>query len=258
MGKFYTFKQVGPGEPAELYIFGDIVEDKWFENDVNAWEFAEDLRQIDAPLIDVHIDSYGGSVSAGWSIYSLLKNHPAKIRTYGDGFVASAALFPFLSGDERIASNASAYYLHNVMTGAYGYASDLRKAADEADKLTDIGVNTFVEATGMDRETVLSMMENETWLSPDEALECGIVTSVVKDNMSQYAQSVKRQIMQKLRQSVTEQTPTEPTAPVEPTPETEIIPAPETPPEPTTESKEELEEETGNRLMNLLAGFSVN
>lgn len=249
MGKFYTFKQVGPGDPAELYIFGDIVEDKWFENDVNAWEFAEDLRQIDAPLIDVHIDSYGGSVSAGWSIYSLLKNHPAKIRTYGDGFVASAALFPFLSGDERIASNASAYYLHNVMTGAYGYASDLRKAAEEADKLTEIGVNTFVEVTGMDRETVLSMMENETWLSPDEALEYGIATSVVKDNMSQYAQSVKRQIMWKLRQSAIEPTP------VEPTPE--ITPAPETPPEPTTESKEELEEETGNRLMNLLAGFSM-
>lgn len=257
MGKFYTFKQVGPGDPAELYIFGDIVEDKWFENDVNAWEFAEDLRQIDAPLIDVHIDSYGGSVSAGWSIYSLLKNHPAKIRTYGDGFVASAALFPFLSGDERIASNASAYYLHNVMTGAYGYASDLRKAADEADKLTDIGVNTFVEVTGMDRETVLSMMENETWLSPDEALEYGIATSVVKDNMSQYAQSVKRQIMWKMRQSAAEPAPADPTTPAEPTPEPETTPTPETPPEPTTESKGELEKETGNRLMNLLAGFSM-
>ena len=59
-------------------------------------------------------------------------------------------------------------------------------------------------------------------------------------------------------QSVTEQMPTEPTAPVEPTPETEIIPAPETPPESTTESKEELEEEAGNRLINLLAGFSAN
>lgn len=248
MGKCYTFQKADDGK-VDLHIFGDICEDAIFPGEVSSKDFAAELNEITATEIDVHIDSYGGEVSAGWAMYNLLKHHPAKIRTYGDGFVASAALYPFLAGDERIASNASTYYLHKVMTYAGGYADDLRKAADEADKLTNIGVNAFVEATGMDRETVLSMMENETWLSPDEALECGIVTSVVKDNMSQYAQSVKRQIMWKLRQSVIEPTPAETTP--------EIIPTPETPPEPTTKSKEELEKEAGNRLMNLLAGFSM-
>lgn len=257
MGKCYSFRQEVP-EIAELYIFGDINEEDMYDSDVPATGFAAELERITAPEINVHIDSYGGDVSAGWTMFNLLRRHPAKIRTYGDGFVASAALYPFLAGDERIASNVSAYFLHQVMTYAQGYADDLRRAADEAERITDIGINAFVEITRMDYDTVLNMMKAETWLTPDEALSYGIATSIVNDGMSQYAQSVKRQIMQKLRQSVTEQTPTEPTAPVEPTPETEIIPIPETPPEPTTESKEELEEETGNKLMNLLAGFSVN
>lgn len=75
------------------------------------------------------IDSYGGAVSEGWAIYNALLQHPAKINTYGDGFVASAALFPFLAGDNRYASNLSAYYLHEVLVSACGYADDLRAAA---------------------------------------------------------------------------------------------------------------------------------
>lgn len=248
MGKCYNFRQEVPGV-AELYIFGDINEKDMYDSDVPATGFAAELERITAPEINVHIDSYGGDVSAGWTMFNLLRRHPAKIRTYGDGFVASAALYPFLAGDERIASNVSAYFLHQVMTYAQGYADDLRRAADEAERITDIGINAFVEITRMDYDTVLNMMKAETWLTPDEALSYGIATSIVNDGMSQYAQSVKRQIMQKLRQSAIEPTP------VEPTPE--ITPAPETPPEPTTESKEELEEETGNRLMNLLAGFSM-
>lgn len=155
---------------ADIYIFGDIVPFEWLDGDVSANGIRRQIEGLDVDEIRVHIDSYGGAVSEGWAIYNALRQHPARVTSYGDGFVASAALFPFLAGDERVASNLSAYYLHQVMVSAEGYAKDLRAAADEADLMTEVGINAFVERTGMSTEKVRALMEAETWLSPEQAL----------------------------------------------------------------------------------------
>lgn len=181
---------------ADIYIFGDITSYPWMEGEASAATITNQIKNLDVDTINVHIDSYGGEVSEGWGIYNALREHTAKIRSYADGFVASAALYPFLAGDERIASNLSAFYLHEVMTGVSGYADDLRKAADEIDMMTDIGIKAFVEAAGMEAETVRELMESETWLSPEQALEYGIVTSITADRTVNRIQAAKRQIMQ--------------------------------------------------------------
>ena len=196
---------------AHIYIYGDITPEPWFESDVSALNISERIAQIDADVIHVHIDSYGGAVSEGWAMYNALKAHPAKIVTHGDGFVASAALYPFLAGDERIAGNPSAYFLHEVSVGAHGYADDLRAAADEADIMTDIGISAFVENTKMTAEEVRALMEKETWLSPAEALAKGIATAVGAAALSPTpGQSVKAALVQAvLRRPETEQKPKE-------------------------------------------------
>lgn len=193
--KFYAIQKYE--NDADIYIFGDIVEDEWWDGDVSAIGLVGQIKDLDVNEIRVHVNSYGGSVSAGWAIYSALREHKAKIVTYADGFVASAANYPFLAGDERYASAVSAFYLHNVSTFAMGYASDLRKAADEIEKLTDIGINAFVERAGMDRETVQALMDGETWLSPEEALEYGIATAVVTDKSdTMIGQSARKAVLQ--------------------------------------------------------------
>lgn len=185
-------------ETADIYIFGDITPYTWYDGDTSANRIVREIKELDVNTIDVHIDSYGGAVSEGWAIYNALRAHPAKIRTHGDGFVASAALFPFLAGDERIASHLSAYFMHKVTISAQGYAEELRTAADEADLMTGIGVQAFVERAGMDTQTVLGLMEQETWLTPDEALEYGIATAVTADIAPKYMQTVKKKILQKI------------------------------------------------------------
>lgn len=156
------------------------------------------LQELDVDQINVHIDSYGGAVSEGWAIYNALVNHPAKIVTYGDGFVASAALYPFLAGEERYANSLSAYYMHQVIVTAQGYASDLRAAADEADFFTDLGIQAFTERTQMDEATVRQLMESETWLTPMEALAYGLATGVLNESGPKYGQDVKEQIMRQM------------------------------------------------------------
>lgn len=194
--KFYAIQQAD--RAADLYIFGDIVPFVLFDGDVSAHSLVQQIKDLDVDEIRVHIDSYGGSVSEGWAIYNALRQHPAKIVAYGDGFVASAALFPFLAGDERIASSLSAYYFHQVMISASGYADDLRAAADEAEKMTEIGINAFVERTGMDADQVRQLMQAETWMTPAQALDCGLATSITTDGALPIAQDAKRAVIQRV------------------------------------------------------------
>lgn len=201
---------------ADIYIFGDIVPFQWLDGDTSANGIRRQIEGLEVDEIRVHIDSYGGAVSEGWAIYNALRQHPAKIVTYGDGFVASAALYPFLAGDERHASSLSAYYLHRVIVSAEGYSDDLRAAAEDADTMTEIGIAAFVERAGMTAEEVQALMERETWLTPAEALEHGIATSIDADPAPRYAQAAKRDILQRvLRQDAPVAQQPEPT----PTPE---------------------------------------
>lgn len=195
--QFFAIQQLDRG--ADIYIFGDIVSYPWTEHgEASGMSIVNQIKNLDVDEIRVHIDSYGGSVSEGWAIYNALRQHPAKIVAYGDGFVASAALFPFLAGDERIASGLSAYYFHQVMISASGYADDLRAAADEAEKMTEIGINAFVERTGMDADQVRQLMQAETWMTPAQALDCGLATSITTDGALPIAQDAKRAVMQRV------------------------------------------------------------
>ena len=201
--KFYNITQTG--KEADIYIFGDITS--WpYGTHKSAGSIVAELQALDADVINVHIDSYGGSVKEGWGMYNALREHKAKIRTYADGFVASAALYPFLAGDERYASPVSAFYLHQVMVGASGYADDLRAAADDADLMTDIGIQAFVDAAGMSKEKTLELMRQETWLKPEDALDLGICTAITKSGETQkHTQSVRQQIIQQLTHKPEEQ-----------------------------------------------------
>ena len=194
--KYFAIQQAG--REAEIYIYGDIVPFAWFDGDVSGQTIVNQIKGLDVDVINVHIDSYGGAVSEGWAIYNALTAHPARVVTYGDGFVASAALFPFLAGDDRYANSLSAYYLHEVMISASGYAEELRIAADEAEMMTTIGINAFVERAGMDEETVRELMKAESWLTPMEALDYGIATGVLVDAGPKLTQNAKEKIMRQM------------------------------------------------------------
>ncbi|MEY8386687.1 Clp protease ClpP [Oscillospiraceae bacterium 38-13] len=193
---------------ADVYLFGDIVADRWSEEDTSAFSLKETIKSLDVDVINVHIDSRGGVVSEGWAIYNELRRHPALIRTYGKGFVASAALYPFMAGDERYAMDPSAYFFHQALSRAEGNADDLRKAADELEKLNLIGLSAFTENTRLTAEEVLEMERRETWLSPQEALELGIATAILKPGPAAVpVQSVTAAVLQRLFLPQEEQKP---------------------------------------------------
>lgn len=187
---------------ATLNIFGDIVDDV-YEDGVCALSIAYDLEQL-GPVdeIDVYINSYGGSVAQGFSIYNQLKNHPAKVRTICNGFACSIASVIFLAGDERIMQGASLLMIHNPFCMTMGNASELRKTADDLDKMAQVSIDLYCQTTGLDEQTIKDMMDKETWLSSSDALELGFATKVENknevDEPLKIVQSVRTSLVNKI------------------------------------------------------------
>lgn len=194
---YFDFQQ--SGEQADIYIFGDITSFPTELSDIGAHRLAQQLQQVgDLAEINVHVDSYGGEVSEGFAIYNALRNKNAQVKTYADGFVASAAIYPFLAGDQRVANNVSAFYFHPVIGGQYGYAEDLREAADELDKLTEIGLGAFT-AAGMKEQAARDLINSKTWYKPEDVLEMGLATSIQKQGDNKLAsQSVRNLIVRQM------------------------------------------------------------
>ena len=188
-------------QSADLYIFGDIVSSQWFEDETSADSFRKELQALAADGVtelNVHVDSYGGAISSGWAIYNTLKDWPGTVNTYADGFVASAAVYPFLAGKNRYANPMSAFYLHQAWTVADGNADDLRKAADDIEKFNAIGLEAFA-AAGMDKDVILALEKDETWLTSVEALELGLATEIIdRSDEPEAQQSVRGMIIQAL------------------------------------------------------------
>ena len=184
-----------------IRIYGDIVNDS-MEYGVSPLQIAYELEQLgEADEIEVYINSYGGSVSAGLTIYNQLKSHPAKIRTHIDGFACSIASIIFLAGDERIMSPASLLMIHNPFTHVVGNANELRKTADDLEKMGQVSVDIYCQVTGLDESVIKEMMDNETWITGEEAKEMGFATSFENESdevVDVVVQSVKRSLINRI------------------------------------------------------------
>lgn len=197
------------GQAADIYIFGDIVDEAWYADETSPYSLVQAINGLgpDVTEINLHIDCYGGSVAGGWGIYNALRQLPGvTVRTYADGFVASAAIYPFLAGKERFANSVSAFYFHPVLSGAYGYADDLRAEADAIDKLTEIGRQALVDVAGLSQDAARELVDSKTWYSPQQMLEMGIATAVTGRSSDDGAQ-------QSVRAGLIRQLLAKPTAP---------------------------------------------
>ena len=195
MNKYYALQT--NGKEADIYIFGDITSWEWYDNDVSSYTLSKELQELspDIETINVHINSYGGEVAEGLAIYNLLKNHKAKVRTIVDGFACSIASVIFMAGDERIMNNASMLFIHNAWTTVSGNANEMRKEADDLEKITQATVNAYMAHVNITEDRLKELLDNESWLLPDEALEMGFATSIISENITNKAAASARKAL---------------------------------------------------------------
>lgn len=191
---YYSMTQ--SGNTATINIYGDITSFPWFEGDVSANILSKQLDELtDVSEISVYINSYGGEVAEGLAIYNALKRHKAKIKTYCDGFACSIASVIFMAGDERVMNESSLLMIHNAWTWTQGNAEELRKQADDLEKITQASVNAYKAHSTLSEEEIKNLMDNETWILPEEATEWGFATAIEKTEKSNASQNAKMSLL---------------------------------------------------------------
>lgn len=199
--RYYSLYQDAENKTADIYIYGDITSCPWQENDVSSYILSKELQELDKDIenINVYINSYGGEVAEGLAIYNALKRHKAKVTTYADGFACSIASVIFAAGDERVMSNTSLLMIHNAWSGVVGNSKDLRKQADDLDKINQASINAYMNIVNIKEEELKELMDNESWLNADEALEKGFATKIIETEEKEVAtQSIRKQLLQKV------------------------------------------------------------
>lgn len=197
--RYYSLVKNKEKQEADLTIFGDITSWDWKESDVSSYNLSRQLQELnDVKTINVHINSYGGEVAEGLAIYNSLKNHKAKVKTYCDGFACSIASVIFMAGDVRVMSNASLLMIHNAWSYVMGNANELRKQADDLDKITQASVNAYMNHVSISEKELKELLDKETWLEPSEALSKGFATKITENSDGDKASQNVRQSLVKM------------------------------------------------------------
>ena len=192
--KFFEFKALANNE-GELNIYGEISSSSggMFSDgtEVTPTGFKSELDALgDINTLNVYINSPGGDVFAGQAIYSMLKRHKATVDVHIDGIAASIASVIAMAGDSIHMPVNSMMMIHNPWSLAQGNSKDFRKMADDLDKIgLSIEQTYLAKATNMKQETLVALLDAETWLTAQECMDLGLCD--VMDEEKAIAASIK-------------------------------------------------------------------
>ena len=145
--------------------------------DVNAKQFVDELKEINADTINLRINSPGGSVIDGNAMFNALQRHPAKVITHIDGLAASMASVIAMAGDEVHMADNALLMIHNPWTFSMGDADELRADADLLDKMSASILSAYGRSQ-YEAEEIKDLMDAETWFTAQEAFDAGLVDHI--------------------------------------------------------------------------------
>ena len=181
--KFWNLAKAG--QEAELRIDGDIIDNddiwlyEWLEIEHSSPnEFRSELTALGDQPLTVWIDSYGGSVFAAVGIYNALKAYPGRVTVVIDSKAMSAATIIAMAGDRIEITSGAIFMVHNPLSAAAGYAEDLRKTADVLDTVKEAIVNIYAERTGLGRDEISRLMDEETYMGAAQTVTLGFADAV--------------------------------------------------------------------------------
>lgn len=162
----------------DLYIFDGIGEYKGYDGTWDGWgpeRLREELETCPHNKLTVHINSNGGSTFQGVAIHNMLKASGKEITVSIEGVAASAASFIAMAGHKIQMGTASMLMIHNCWTFAYGNAKELRKIADDMDKIMVGQKEVMLKRSGgkITAEQIDQLMDEETYLTAEECMKYG-------------------------------------------------------------------------------------
>ena len=132
--------------------------------------------------ITVWINSPGGDCFAAAQIYNMLRDYKGHVTVKIDSLAASAASVIAMAGDEVLISPTGMFMIHNPSTVAMGDHGDLEKAIDMLNEVKNSIINAYQAKTGLSRNKLSKLMEDETWMDANKAVEFGFADGMITRN----------------------------------------------------------------------------
>ena len=284
--KFWRWTNLAPetGQESEaervLELYGTIAEESWFDDDVTPQMFREELFAGNGP-VTIWLNSPGGDCIAASQIYSMLMDYTGSVTVKIDGIAASAASVIAMAGTTVLMAPTALMMIHNPMTMAFGDSGEMQKAIDMLDEVKESIVNAYEIKTGMSRAKISHLMDSETWMNANKAIELGFADDILEDKkkkcaaddvaFSFAAKSSEMRLLNKLEgkfrtkpvanPEAKPQKPPQDTPVATPASEPEIKPEPETKPEDKPDTQEcplaPAEEDQGANIADLMKRLSL-
>ena len=173
------FKIEAKGSEATILLYGAVGEDMW-EDSVSAKKISDELKDLPSSIKTIHlrVNSPGGSVFDGITIYERLRQHKAKIITYVDGMAASIASIIALAGEEVVIGEGAFFMVHAPMSGVFGNAREMEDMIEVLDKIENQMTGIYARKTNLSTAEITRMLLKDTWLNAEEAVEMGFADRI--------------------------------------------------------------------------------
>ena len=167
-----------------LTIDGVIAEESWFDDDVTPKLFRDQLNAGNGDIV-LYVNSPGGDCVAASQIYTMLMEYKGRVTVKIDGIAASAASVIAMAGTEVLMASTSLLMVHNPLTVAIGDTEEMQKAIAMLDEVKESIINAYELKTGMSRAKLAHLMDAETWMNANKAIELGFADGVLIDEKKQ-------------------------------------------------------------------------
>lgn len=180
-GTGYEIRSEAGANP-EILLYGPI--GSYFWDEFSAHEMERRINELGTVKnINLRINSPGGDLFEAIAIFNMLKRHPADVTVYIDGLAASAATVIAMAGDRVIMPKNAQMMIHNASTGRWGDYRAFESTAKQLRKANTSAIETYAEkAKNIDKSEMARMMDDETWLTAEEAVELGLADAIERES----------------------------------------------------------------------------
>lgn len=188
----------GADGQTDLYLHGDVGESWWDDSGITAKKVIAALDEIETDTVNVHINTYGGDVFEGISIFNILRASEKNIITIVDGIAASAGSLIFLAGDQKKMPDNTQLMIHNPWTYAAGNANDLEKVVDMLRTTESAMTKTYMESFVGTEEEIKELLDSEKFMTAEEAKTFGFVDEIITKQPEDASASAQATIAERL------------------------------------------------------------
>ena len=179
MKKFWKFTN-SADDGRVLELNGPIDDEVFWGDEITPADFRDEL-EADEGDVKVIINSPGGNVFAAAEMYDMLRAHKGKVTVSISSLAASAASVVAMAGDTVEISPVGLMMIHNPSTMAWGDHKDFSRTIETLDQVKESIINAYTRKTHLSREHLADLMDNETWMNAQKALELGFVDRITGD-----------------------------------------------------------------------------